>query len=104
MTILSFRVDSKGRVALPRAARELARVEPNSRLVGRVERGRIVLETVELVQHRVWANAAPASGAAVTVVMDQPEMETASLSARERPVGGPAVDEVGEELLAELGL
>ncbi|MDP9443652.1 MAG: AbrB/MazE/SpoVT family DNA-binding domain-containing protein [Actinomycetota bacterium] len=103
MNIVGFHVDAKGRIALPKAARDLARVQPNSRLVGRVEEGRIILETAETVQDRVWAKAA-AAVVPGRPVADLAQIEHETLASRERGVGGPGTDDVGEELLAELGL
>jgi bifunctional DNA-binding transcriptional regulator/antitoxin component of YhaV-PrlF toxin-antitoxin module len=105
MDIVWFSIDAKGRVALPRVARELAHLQANSRVVGRVERGRIVLESAESVQARIWARVdAHALAWSELPAEDTAEAEAAALVGRERPQDGPAIDDLGEALLADLGL
>lgn len=98
----TFHVDKKGRVNLTQAVRGLAKIEPDSELVGRVESGRIVLETVEAVQHRIWANAVGEP------LQNIPDGSTAGFEAQlldsRMRTEGEDLDEIGSALLADLGL
>ncbi len=103
MTVIELRVDDKGRLLLPAAARAEAGLTPGSRVLGRVEHGRLIVEAPEAIQERIWARAArggdvPEDRAATAAA------ERRSLVSREREAGGVGVDAVGEELLADLGL
>jgi bifunctional DNA-binding transcriptional regulator/antitoxin component of YhaV-PrlF toxin-antitoxin module len=104
MDVVWFSVDAKGRLALPRHLRELAHIEPSSRVVGRVEPGRIVIEAAESVQARVWARAESAGAPSVLPWEDVAEAEVRTLADRERPGRSAAAEDLGAELLAELGL
>ena len=102
MTMTTFHVDKKGRVNLTQAVRGLAKIEPDSQLVGRVESGRIVLETVEAVQHRIWSNAVGEP------LQNIPDGSTAGFEAQlldsRMRTEGEDLDEIGSALLADLGL
>lgn len=101
MTVMEFKVDAKGRLLLPASARAEAQFAPGSTVRGRVERGRITVETFETVQERVWSNAGTSEAPAQA---DQARHEAEVLASRERRVGGPEIDDVGAAALADLGL
>lgn len=99
----TFHVDKKGRVNLTQAVRGLAKIEPDSELVGRVESGRIVLETVEAVQYRIWSNAVAGAVVQNIPVGSTAGFEAELLDSRMRSEGED-LDEIGSALLADLGL
>ena len=52
--VVEVRVGPQGRIVIPAALRRQLGIEPDARLVARVEDGRLVLETRENIQRRLW--------------------------------------------------
>lgn len=104
VTVTEFKVDAKGRLLLPAAVRAAAGLVPGSRVRGRVEHGRIVVEVPETVQERIWARARRSRTPTAEDRAATAAAEHAALVARERDADVDGVDAVGEQLLTDLGL
>ena len=102
MTILTLRIDAKGRLGLPKPARDALGLGVNVDVTVTVEDGRVVIESTESVQGRVWSKAL-ATHTARTSADGDARHEAATLVSRERKGSQPS-DEVGQALLEELGL
>lgn len=101
-------VGAKGRLVIPAQVRAEAGMQPGQAVVVRADgAGRIVIETLDAVQERVWA-AAPTSDPGIDAVRDVRTDDTdISDDAAARRARGPAPepdepDEAGAALLAAL--
>lgn len=108
---VQLRIGDKGRAVLPAPVREAANVARGDELIARAEGpGRIVLETREAIQARVWAHAPANAEQAdalgdVRAMRDEDNAITAANSARRATVGAQArAAERAQELLDLLGL
>ena len=102
MTILTLRIDSKGRIGLPKPAREAMGLGIEGNVTVTIEGGRVVIESAQSVQERVWAKALDtheSRGSSASTARH----EASALASRERK-GDTPVDELGQALLEELGL
>lgn len=102
MTILTLRIDAKGRLGLPKPARDALGLGVDADVTVTVEDGRVVIESTESVQERVWSRALATRGAD-TSAAGAARHEATTLASRERK-GSRPFDEVGQALLEELGL
>ncbi len=102
MTILTLRIDAKGRLGLPKPARDALGLGVDADVTVTVEDGRVVIESTESVQERVWSKAL-ATHTSRTSTAGDARHQAATLASRERKGSRPS-DDVGQALLEELGL
>jgi bifunctional DNA-binding transcriptional regulator/antitoxin component of YhaV-PrlF toxin-antitoxin module len=107
----SFRLGPKGRVVLPAAVRRAAGIPEGAQVVARaIGPGRMVIETVDAVRHRVWSASSEGDGVDSTTdvrALREEDIVTADRAAqvRSRVCEDTAEsDEAGSALLAHLGL
>ena len=101
MTVMTLRIDSKGRLGLPKAARDVLGLGADADVTVTLEDGRAVIESTASVQERVWSKALQSHDA--HTASDTAQREGSAIAARER-IGNAPSDEVGNALLEELGL
>jgi len=98
---------AKGRVLIPIAVRHAAELTDGAELVVRSDGpGRIVVETRDAVQARVWADAPTPTGLDTTADVRAARDEDAAVSDRQSAERSAATtdDGAGDRLLAPLGL
>ena len=107
----SFRLGPKGRVVLPAAVRRAAGIPEGAQVVAQaIGPGRMVIETVDAVRHRVWSASSEGDGVDSTTdvrALREEDIVTVDRAAqvRSRVCEDTAdSDEVGSALLAHLGL
>lgn len=108
----SAEVGAKGRLVIPAQVRQEAGIDVGQTVTATADGvGRIILETAQAVQARVWAAAPDADG--VDVISDvralrDADVERADAAARRHAVAGGSpdltIDETGRALLGHLGL
>ena len=101
MTVMTLRIDSKGRLGLPKAARDVLGLVADADVTVTLEDGRAVIESTASVQERVWSKALRVHGEHNST--ETARHEANALAARER-IGDSPADQVGNALLEELGL
>ena len=107
--VSAVRLGAKGRAVIPAPVRQAAGLKEGASLIAVAEgAGRIVLETPEAVQARVWAAAAPVAEDARADVralrqLDK-ALDEANFARRSREPDELAAAAAGARLLAELGL
>lgn len=107
--VVGFQVKAKGRAVLPIGVRKAANVSEGDRMMAHAEGpGRIVLETVEAIQARVWAAAPVFRGLnTVTDIREMREEDNkisdANYLRRSREVSPESEETVGTNLLVLLG-
>ncbi|HEV2954258.1 MAG TPA: AbrB/MazE/SpoVT family DNA-binding domain-containing protein [Candidatus Dormibacteraeota bacterium] len=104
----SFQVGLRGRSVLPAAVRRAAGVEDGRILIARADGlGRIVLETAEAIQARVWAGA-PSSGKAdfqaQSLRAEEVAIADANFTRQSVEPDQATSEQTGAALLAALGL
>ena len=107
----SFQLGPKGRVVLPAAVRRAAGIPDGAQVVAQaIGPGRMVIETVDAVRHRVWGASSDGAGVDSTTdvrALREEDISTADGAAQERSAAREDTaesDAVGLALLAHLGL
>ena len=102
-----FEIGPKGRSVVPAAVRRAAGVSERDRLVAYADgRGRIVLETTEAIQARVWAGAGQRAEVSDVAAGRAREVALADANFARRSVqpDEETADAAGQRLLTTLGL